>query len=102
MNAARNVRTGEIYRHSAKRQAARLLFMEPERGSKVAHSTWMLHVGGPSAPNSQLVASIRRGGRVKAEDWGPVVYFWRITSTNADWYNRTVTTDSARKGHIRS
>ena len=38
--------------------------------AKVAHSTRLLHVGGPSAPISQLVASTRRGGTDKAEDWG--------------------------------
>jgi hypothetical protein len=77
-NTARNVRTGAFYRSIViawRHQTAWHLFREPVRGSKVAHSPRLLHAGGPSAPISQLVASIRRGGRDKAEDWGPSCTF---------------------------
>jgi hypothetical protein len=46
------------------------------------HSTRLLHVGGPSALTAQVVASIRRGRGLDAEDLGSAVYLCRKTSTN--------------------
>jgi hypothetical protein len=51
--------------------------------------------GCPSALTAQLIASIRRGRRLDAEDLGAVVYFWWKTSTNCNCYDGvTVTTDA--------
>jgi hypothetical protein len=74
---------------SAKRhQTARPQFREPERGSKVAHSTGLLHVGGPFASTAQLVASIREGQETKQNTGSRRVLWGGITSTNGDWYDR--------------
>ena len=49
-----------------------------------AHSTWLQHLSGPGAPNSQVVVSMRPRADQALRSPPSVVQFWRKTSTNVN------------------
>ena len=88
MNAAHNVRTGEFYQSFC---VIRLLGTCSGNLKEEARSLtppgccmWVA----PLLQARNLLLRYGDGEETRHEDWGPVVYFWRITSTNGDRYNR--------------